>query len=150
MYSVIHFADTLTRTFILKANRLVSGTSLANYTSLITAVGRRKLSGRWVVDSSSRIGMAPLRFCANISWLFTELPDFSQRMYAAAAAGFQAVEAAWLYDSDLSELRRAREATGVEVALINTPPGTNSSARAQSGLYSVRVSQQTVLTLKKS
>ncbi|XP_056893438.1 putative hydroxypyruvate isomerase [Takifugu flavidus] len=67
--------------------------------------------------------MAPLRFCANISWLFTELPDFSKRIYAAAAAGFQAVEAAWLYDCDLSELQRAREATGVEVVLINTPPG---------------------------
>lgn len=67
--------------------------------------------------------MAPLRFCANISWLFTELPDFSQRIYAAASAGFQAVEAAWLYDSDLQELQRAREATGVEVVLINTPPG---------------------------
>lgn len=67
--------------------------------------------------------MAPLKFCANISWLFTELPDFSQRIYAAASAGFQAVEAAWLYDSDLQELQKAREATGVEVALINTPPG---------------------------
>ncbi|XP_008276373.1 putative hydroxypyruvate isomerase isoform X1 [Stegastes partitus] len=67
--------------------------------------------------------MAPLKFCANITWLFTELPDFSQRMYAAAAAGFQAVEAAWLYDSDLQELQRAREATGLEVVLINTPPG---------------------------
>lgn len=71
--------------------------------------------------------MAPLRFCANISWLFTELPDFSQRIYAAAAAGFKAVEAAWLYESDLAELRRAREATGVEVALINTPPGNGES-----------------------
>ncbi|KAG8003234.1 putative hydroxypyruvate isomerase [Nibea albiflora] len=67
--------------------------------------------------------MAPLKFCANISWLFTELPDFSQRIYAAAAAGFQAVEAAWLYDCDLQELQRAREATGVEVVLINTPQG---------------------------
>lgn len=71
--------------------------------------------------------MAPLRFCANISWLFTELPDFSQRMYAAAAAGFEAVEAAWLYDCDLPELQRAREATGVEVVLINTPPGNHST-----------------------
>ncbi|XP_070688512.1 putative hydroxypyruvate isomerase isoform X2 [Pempheris klunzingeri] len=67
--------------------------------------------------------MAPLKFCANISWLFSELPDFSQRMYAAASAGFQAVEAAWLYESDLQELQKAREATGVEVVLINTPPG---------------------------
>ncbi|KAG7228908.1 hypothetical protein INR49_008686 [Caranx melampygus] len=29
--------------------------------------------------------MAPLKLCANISWLFTELPDFSQRMFASAA-----------------------------------------------------------------
>ncbi|KAL6108597.1 hyi [Pungitius sinensis] len=67
--------------------------------------------------------MPPLKFCANISWLFTELPDFSQRMYAAASAGFRAVEAAWLYDCDLQELQRAREATEVEVILINSPPG---------------------------
>uniref|UniRef100_A0A3B3Y027 Putative hydroxypyruvate isomerase n=1 Tax=Poecilia mexicana TaxID=48701 RepID=A0A3B3Y027_9TELE len=67
--------------------------------------------------------MAALKFCANISWLFTEHPDFSQRIYAAASAGFQAVEAAWLYDSDLSELQKAKEATRVEVVLINTPPG---------------------------
>ncbi|XP_056235053.1 putative hydroxypyruvate isomerase isoform X2 [Seriola aureovittata] len=67
--------------------------------------------------------MAPLKFCANISWLFTELQDFSHRIHAAAAAGFQAVEAAWLYDCELQELQRAREATGVDVVLINTPPG---------------------------
>lgn len=67
--------------------------------------------------------MAPLKFCANISWLFTELPDFSQRILAAAAAGFRAVEAAWPYDSDLQELQRVRKATGVEVVLLNTPPG---------------------------
>lgn len=73
--------------------------------------------------------MAPLRFCANISWLFTELPDFSQRIYAAASAGFKAVEAAWPYESDLAELQRAREATGVEVALINTPPGKKGCPR---------------------
>ncbi|XP_053717077.1 putative hydroxypyruvate isomerase [Synchiropus splendidus] len=71
--------------------------------------------------------MPPLKFCANISWLFTERPDFSQRMYAAAAAGFRAVEAAWLYDCDLEELQRTREATGVEVVLINTPPGDIAS-----------------------
>lgn len=84
--------------------------------------------------------MAPLRFCANISWLFTELPDFSQRMYAAASAGFQAVEAAWLYDSDLSELQRAREATGVEVALINTPPGKQQHISTVWCIQCVRVS----------
>lgn len=67
--------------------------------------------------------MAALKFCANISWLFTELPEFSQRAQAAARAGFQAVEAAWLYDSDPGELRSVAERTGLTVALINTPPG---------------------------
>lgn len=68
--------------------------------------------------------MSPLRFCANLSWLFTELPDFSQRLCAAGAAGFQAVEAAWLYDTEPQELQRAREAAGLDVVLINTPPGS--------------------------
>lgn len=71
--------------------------------------------------------MSSLKFCANISWLFTELPDFTQRVYAAASAGFQAVEAAWPYDIDLQDLQRAREAAGVEVVLINTPPGNVQS-----------------------
>lgn len=67
--------------------------------------------------------MPGLQFCANLSWLFTELPSLSQRIYAAAAAGFRAVEAAWPYEEDLEELKTAREATGVELVLINTPPG---------------------------
>ncbi|KAM4628725.1 putative hydroxypyruvate isomerase [Polymixia lowei] len=67
--------------------------------------------------------MPPLKFCANISWLFTELPGFTQRIYEAASAGFQAVEAAWLYDTEIQELQKARDATGVQVVLINTPPG---------------------------
>ncbi|XP_076871255.1 putative hydroxypyruvate isomerase isoform X2 [Brachyhypopomus gauderio] len=67
--------------------------------------------------------MAALKFCANVSWLFAELPEFPQRLQAAASAGFRAVEAAWLYDTELSSLRRAKEQTGLQVALINTPPG---------------------------
>lgn len=71
--------------------------------------------------------MAPLKFCANISWLFTELPEFPQRMRAAASAGFRAVEAAWLYNTDLKELKTAKEETGLEFVLINTPPGDASA-----------------------
>lgn len=67
--------------------------------------------------------MPGLQFCANLGWLFTELPKMSQRIHAAAAAGFRAVEAAWPYEEDLEELRKAREDTGVELVLINTPPG---------------------------
>uniref|UniRef100_A0A3P9H250 Putative hydroxypyruvate isomerase n=1 Tax=Oryzias latipes TaxID=8090 RepID=A0A3P9H250_ORYLA len=67
--------------------------------------------------------MAPLKFCANVSWIFTELPDLSRRIQAAAAAGFQAVEAAWILDSNLQELQRVKESAGVELVLLNTPPG---------------------------
>lgn len=70
--------------------------------------------------------MTSLKFCANISWLFTELPELSERLRAAACAGFQAVEAAWLYGSDLRELQKVREETGLQVALINTPPGKST------------------------
>ncbi|XP_028855832.1 putative hydroxypyruvate isomerase isoform X2 [Denticeps clupeoides] len=71
--------------------------------------------------------MAALKFCANISWLFTEMGDFPQRIRAAAAAGFRAVEAAWLYDCDAEELRQALRRTGVELVLLNTPPGDMKS-----------------------
>lgn len=67
--------------------------------------------------------MPALQFSANLSWLFTELPRFSQRIRAAGEAGFRAVEAAWPYGEELEELRRAREEAGVEVVLLNTPPG---------------------------
>ncbi|XP_036378250.1 putative hydroxypyruvate isomerase isoform X2 [Megalops cyprinoides] len=71
--------------------------------------------------------MPPLKFCANLSWLFTDLPEFTQRLHAAATYGFRAVEAAWLYDSDLQELQKAKKQTGLEVVLINTPPGDVTS-----------------------
>lgn len=71
--------------------------------------------------------MAPLKFCANISWLFTELPEITQRMRDAARAGFRAVEAAWIYNSDLKELKTVKDETGLEFALINTPPGDLSA-----------------------
>uniref|UniRef100_A0A8C1MQB1 Putative hydroxypyruvate isomerase n=1 Tax=Cyprinus carpio TaxID=7962 RepID=A0A8C1MQB1_CYPCA len=61
--------------------------------------------------------MAPLKFCANITWLFTELQElqeFMQRMHAAARAGFRA------------ERVKKDELTGLEFALINTPPNINA------------------------
>lgn len=70
--------------------------------------------------------MPPLKFCANVSWLFTELPEVRERLRAAACAGFQAVEAAWLDGCELRELQKVREETGLQVALINTPPGKNA------------------------
>ena len=72
--------------------------------------------------------MSRLKFCANISWLYTELPDLTQRICAAASDGFKAVEAAWPYDTKIEHIQRARNDNGVKVVLINTPPGRVQTA----------------------
>ncbi|XP_063795401.1 putative hydroxypyruvate isomerase [Pseudophryne corroboree] len=67
--------------------------------------------------------MPPLRFAANISWLFPEIPDLPGRIRAAARAGFQAVEVAWPYASDPASIQGALREHHVELVLLNTPPG---------------------------
>ncbi|XP_053101424.1 putative hydroxypyruvate isomerase [Hemicordylus capensis] len=70
--------------------------------------------------------MAPLRFAANLAWLFQEQATLPLRMEAAARAGFRAVELGFPYDCDAAELRAAAERAGLEVVLLNTPPGNQS------------------------
>ncbi|XP_044157596.1 putative hydroxypyruvate isomerase [Bufo gargarizans] len=65
----------------------------------------------------------PLRFAANVSWLFQEIPDLPGRIRAAARAGFPAVEVAWPYAADPGEVKAALRETQLELVLINTPPG---------------------------
>ena len=61
------------------------------------------------------------RFAANISLLFTELP-YLDRFFAAAEAGFGAVEILNPYDMVAKETHRALLANGLELVLINGPP----------------------------
>lgn len=71
-------------------------------------------------------GGSPLRFDANLKWLFTELP-FEERFDAAAAAGFTAVEYANPYLFSPRDLRKRLEDAGLSQIVINTPvdgPGT--------------------------
>ncbi|MFC3627152.1 hydroxypyruvate isomerase family protein [Vogesella amnigena] len=63
-----------------------------------------------------------MRFAANLSMLFTELP-LPQRFAATAQAGFAAVEIQFPYDVAAAELAAAATAAGVEVILINVPAG---------------------------
>lgn len=63
-----------------------------------------------------------LKFSANLSMLFTELPLLA-RFQAARDTGFQAVEMQFPYEAALPELQAARERAGVEVVLINVPAG---------------------------
>ena len=66
---------------------------------------------------------APLRFDANLKWLFTEVP-FLERFDKAAEAGFSAVEYASPYEYSASELNRRLLDAGVRQILINTPAGS--------------------------
>lgn len=63
-----------------------------------------------------------LRFCANLSMLFTELP-FLDRFEAAAKAGFEGVEYLFPYDYDPTEIVDRLKAHGLSQVLFNMPPG---------------------------
>ncbi len=63
-----------------------------------------------------------LRFSANLSMLFGEVP-FLQRFDAAAKAGFGAVEFLWPARVEFDALIAAKAAAGVDVALFNVDAG---------------------------
>ena len=62
-----------------------------------------------------------LKFAANLSLLWTELP-YLERFAAAAEAGFEAVEVLFPYEIAAYETRRALQAEGLKLILINAPP----------------------------
>lgn len=66
------------------------------------------------------------RFCANLSFLFTESP-FLARFEQAAAAGFSAVEFHYPYAHDPYAVRAALDAAGIEAALINVRAGDHTA-----------------------
>ncbi|XP_042675008.1 putative hydroxypyruvate isomerase [Centrocercus urophasianus] len=76
-----------------------------------------------------------LRFSADLSWLFPELPALPARLEAAARAGFEAVEAAWPEGCPAPALHAAAERAGLRVVLLNTPPGDGE--RGEMGLGAV-------------
>ncbi len=61
------------------------------------------------------------RFCANLTFLFTELP-LLRRIAAARAAGFEAVEILFPYDEPAAAIAEEARLAGMPIALINTPP----------------------------
>jgi hydroxypyruvate isomerase len=65
------------------------------------------------------------RFCANIGFLFPEVP-FLDRFEAAAKAGFAGVEFASPYEFTAAELRARLAAAEVQLVLINSPAGDRS------------------------
>jgi hydroxypyruvate isomerase len=63
-----------------------------------------------------------VRFCANISMLFTEHP-FLDRFAAAHLAGFDAVEIQFPYDVPAGEIKARLNANGLDLELFNLPAG---------------------------
>jgi hydroxypyruvate isomerase len=64
----------------------------------------------------------PLPLSANISFMFLERP-FLERIAAAGAAGFPAVECHFPYEFAIADIRRALKKAGVRLTGINTAPG---------------------------
>jgi 2-dehydrotetronate isomerase len=62
------------------------------------------------------------RFCANLNFLFTELP-FLDRFEAAATAGFKAVEIINPYEAPAREIAARLKGNGLTPALFNIAPG---------------------------
>src|SRR5215212_7461539 len=72
------------------------------------------------------MGRDMLRFCANIGFLFPEVP-FLERFEAAASAGFAGVEYASPYEYPAAELRSLLAANGLTQVLINSPAGNRAA-----------------------
>ncbi len=62
------------------------------------------------------------KFAANLHYLFSEVP-FLDRFEAAASAGFKAVEFQIPYDFPPDELATRLRETGLQMVLLDTPPG---------------------------
>lgn len=61
------------------------------------------------------------KFCANLTWLFTELA-FLERFEAAKEAGFDGVEVLFPYDINAQEIVNTLVRHGLQMVLINCPP----------------------------
>ena len=63
-----------------------------------------------------------LKFAANLSWLYTELP-FLDRFAAAARDGFKGVECLLPHEHPTAEIQARLRDLGLELALFNAAPG---------------------------
>lgn len=73
-------------------------------------------------DASQPAAPAPLRFAANLSWLYTDLP-FLDRFQAAAQDGFKGVECLFPHEHPREEVAARLRDLGLELVLFNAAPG---------------------------
>jgi hydroxypyruvate isomerase len=67
------------------------------------------------------------RFAANLGYLFTDRP-LLERIDAAAASGFKAIELQFPYDVPAADVKAAVQRNKLTVLGINTPPGEGEGA----------------------
>ena len=77
------------------------------------------------------------RFAANLNWLYAELP-WPERFGAAARDGFTAVEMASPYVWPAIELKALLDHHGLELVLINAPPGGHDPAGVEAARQASR------------
>ena len=75
------------------------------------------------------------RFSANLGFLWSELP-LPDAIRRAKAAGFEAVEAHWPYETPEEDVVAALADTGLPLLAINTPRGDHLAG--ENGLAAVR------------
>jgi 2-dehydrotetronate isomerase len=78
-----------------------------------------------------------LRFCANLNFLFPEVP-LLERFEAAAKAGFKAVEIGNPYEAPAGEIAARLKGNGLALALINTSPGNAAAGERGRGALAGR------------
>jgi hydroxypyruvate isomerase len=71
-------------------------------------------------------GFNPMKFSANLGFLFRELA-LTDAIRAAAQAGFLAVECHWPYDVDPADVRAVLRETGLPMLALNTGRGNATS-----------------------
>lgn len=81
-----------------------------------------------------------LKFAANLSMLFTEVP-FMERFALAKAAGFSFVEYMFPYDYNVSELKQQLQDNGLRQILFNLPAGDWSNGDRGLGANPERVEE---------
>ena len=75
------------------------------------------------IRSISSLIKMPLKFSANISMMFPELPNVLDRYSAAKKAGFEGVEVAFPYQIPIDEIVKVKEKEQVQQVLLNAFPG---------------------------
>jgi len=79
----------------------------------------------------------PLKFCANLSFMFQETSSLLERYQLARDVGFRAVECAFPYVHSVEEVVAAQKKANVEQILINAFVGKNIPVTQPHHVYMV-------------